>query len=272
MSSPSTLAEQVAELVRREEQVRVRDPEGVHRARVACRRLRAVLPAYRRLLGRDVIEPLREDLRWLGSELGEARDRHVVHEILCQMLAQEPGDLVDDVVVRRVERTYGGAEQVPPALDSERHAALLSALEGLPDVHPEERDLRRRVRKDVERVLSRYDAVATTENRDAALHDVRKAAKRLRYAAEAWRTADGRDARRVAKAAKRLASHLGERQDTVVSRARILDLARAASTAGEPTFTYGRLHAREQQRAEALDAALPEVWRRFTGPATRSTC
>jgi hypothetical protein len=45
---------------------------------------------------------------------------------------------------------------------------------------------------------------------------------------------------------------LGERQDTVVAREHLLALADDAGTAGEPTFTYGLLHARQ----EALQVEL----------------
>jgi CHAD domain-containing protein len=143
---------------------------------------------------------------------------------------------------------------------------------------------RHRVRKEQDRVARRYRAAAGRPGDDVAMHDLRKAAKRLRYTAEAWEADGGSDARQLATAAKRLTQHLGERQDTVVVRTHLLRLAEAAAAEGEPTFTYGRLHAREQARAEALDAVLPALWERFTGsvtgsvtgpvtgPATRSTC
>jgi len=276
MSSSAGLAAQVAKLVGREEQVRRRDPEGVHRARVATRRLRAVLAAYRPVLDREVSDPLREELRWFGNELSGSRDRHVVHQLLTRMLAEEPRGLVAEQVVRRVEREYGGSGPVTGAIDSHRYAALRAALTGLPDVHPDEPVLRRQVCRDVARVVARHDGLAPAVDPDAAMHDVRKAAKRLRYSAEAWQPVGGKNARRTVRAARRLTSHLGERQDTVLVRVHLLGLADEAAAAGEPTFTYGRLHAREQRRAEDLDAALPEVWRRFLGgvtwPGTRSTC
>jgi hypothetical protein len=78
--------------------------------------------------------------------------------------------------------------------------------------------------------------------------------------------------RRLTRAAKDLTSYLGERQDTVASREQIVRLARAALDSDEPTFTYGRLHAREEARAVELDAGLEKEWRRLTGPARRSTC
>ena len=253
------VARQVAALDRDVDAVRRREAEGVHRARIDCRRLRAVLPRG----------PLGDELRWLGDQLSASRDRYVVHQILVRMVVEEPPDLVPGSVARRLERTYGGTRPVPDALDSERFAALRAALGAL---EPQPPVTRQRVRRELDRVVRRHRLVVGRPVDDLAMHDLRKAAKRLRYTAEAWEPDGGRDARRLASAAKRLTQHLGERQDTVVVRAHLLALADAAGAAGEPTFTYGRLHAREQTRAEALDAALPAVWERFTGPATRSTC
>ena len=261
------VARQVAALDRDVAAARRGEPEGVHRARIDCRRLRAVLPRG----------PLAEELRWLGDQLSASRDRYVVHQRLARMVVEEPPGLVPGSVALRLERTYGGTRPVPDALDSPRFTALRATLAGL---EPQPPVTRQRVRTELDRVARRYQATAGRPGDDLAMHDLRKAAKRLRYTAEAWEPDAGEDARRLAAAAKRLTQHLGERQDTVVVRAHLLRLAEAAAAEGEPTFTYGRLHAREQARAEALDAALPAVWERFTGsvtgsvtgPATRSTC
>jgi CHAD domain-containing protein len=263
--SEGYVARQVAALDRDVAAVRRREPEGVHRARIDCRRLRAALAAA----GGEESRGLRDELRWLGDQLSAARDRYVVHQLLVRMVTEEPPGLVPDSVARRLERTYGGTRPVPDAFDSPRFVALRAALGTL---EPDARVTRARVRQELDRVVRRYQAVTERPGDDLAMHDLRKAAKRLRYTAEAWEPDGGGDARRLAAAAKGLTQHLGERQDSVVVRGHLLRLAESAAAEGEPTFTYGRLHAREQARAEALDAALPAVWERFTGPATRSTC
>jgi CHAD domain-containing protein len=249
--------------------VRHGEPDGVHHARIDCRRLRSLLATFRPWFDRDVSDPLRDELRWLAGTLSDARDRHVVRELLLGMLAEEPLELVAGPVASRIRRSL---PELAVEVDHERYAALCARLERLAVESEVDPSVRKRVRKEVKRVRKRYDAAAAAELPDQELHDLRKAAKRLRYAAETWAPAGGKDAKRVRKAARRLASHLGERQDTVVSRAHLVALARDADAAGEPTFTYGRLHERETRRAHDLDAALPEVWDRFIGPATRSTC
>ncbi|MDP3968998.1 MAG: hypothetical protein Q8Q02_12025, partial [Nocardioides sp.] len=52
---------------------------------------------------------------------------------------------------------------------------------------------------------------------------------------------------------------LGEHQDTVVARTVLGEIARHAHQAGEDTFTFGRLHALEEARADTIVTAYPSV-------------
>ena len=45
-----------------------------------------------------------------------------------------------------------------------------------------------------------------------------------------------------------------------MSRQHLEEIAGAAEAAAEGAFTWGRLHAREQGRAERLDRDLDDVW------------
>ena len=64
----------------------------------------------------------------------------------------------------------------------------------------------------------------------------------------------------VARAAKRAQKVLGELQDTLITRELCRRLGVAAAAAGESSFTYGRLHALEQSRAERAEHAF---WKRL---------
>ena len=100
--------------------------------------------------------------------------------------------------------------------------------------------------------------MADAEDRDAELHEVRKDAKRLRYAAEAVHTVWGKDAKRLAKAAKKLTSHLGERQDTVMSRPDLLEIARRGRRRRGELGDLGRpARARGGARRRAGRSELP---------------
>jgi CHAD domain-containing protein len=271
------LIRQVAELKRRDSQMRRRRDEGVHQARVACRRLRSALATYRPLVDREVTDPIRDEIQWLGRALADARDAKVVRERLRALIDAEPDDAVIGPVRRRLDKTFDarartGWAHVEETLSSERYFDLLASLDrliadmpwrekaGLPAVDV----LPTRVHKEWRRMKRRMAAVDDADDRDAELHEVRKDAKRLRYAAEAVHPVWGKDAKKLAKAAKKLTSHLGERQDTVMSRPTLLEIAAAADDEGESSVTWGVLLVREEERAAELDAELPARWKKLS--------
>jgi CHAD domain-containing protein len=271
------LVRQVAELKRCDSQMRRHQDEGVHRARIACRRLRSALATYRPLVDREVTDPLRDEIQWLQRALADARDAVVVRERLRALVDAEPDDAVVGPVGRRLDTTFDdrareGWTLVDETLSSERYFKLLAALDRLiaeppwrdkADL-PAEEVLPARIRKEWRRMKRRMAGVADADDRDAELHEVRKDAKRLRYAAEAVHPVWGKNAKRLAKAAKKLTSHLGERQDTVMSRPGLLEIAASADAAGESSVTWGVLLVREEERAAELDAELPGLWEKVS--------
>ncbi len=110
----------------------------------------------------------------------------------------------------------------------------------------------KRVRK-----AAKNAADAVDEDRDEALHRIRKGAKRLRYTA----AATGAD--KVSGRAKDIQTLLGDHQDSVVSRTHLCQQAEAAHAAGEDTFTYGLLYAQEDELArnahQQLGSALKKL-------------
>lgn len=240
--------------------------DSVHQLRIAARRVRAALTSYREELDGDLRRFVRDELRWLGRELGGARDAQVMRERLDRHLEVLPPDLVRGPVRDRVrhelqEQHAEGCAQAMQALDSGRYFALLDHLDQLVADLPGdgvaaeqtareaaaaavERE-RRRVRK-AAKAVRRADAPPET---DLALHELRKATKRLRYAAESARPVTGKSMRRYAKAVKAVQDRLGEHQDSVVARATLVELSEQARRHGEDGFTYGVLHAGEREQA-----------------------
>jgi CHAD domain-containing protein len=96
--------------------------------------------------------------------------------------------------------------------------------------------------------------------RETALHEVRKAAKRARYAAEAADPVIGKPAKTFGKRMKSVQQLLGEHQDAVIIGAELRQLGLQAHGAGENGFSFGRLHALYQTRAERLRDEYPDVW------------
>ena len=78
-------------LFRHEAGVRIgEDPEAVHQARVATRRLRSTLRTFSGLLEPDWTGPLRDELKWLADLLGQVRDADVLLERFTGHLAALP--------------------------------------------------------------------------------------------------------------------------------------------------------------------------------------
>ena len=183
------LREQVAELVRRDPQVRRDEPDAVHKMRVATRRLRSALHTFRPLLDRERTAPLREELRWLGGSLGAARDAEVLHARLVAQIAEQPADLVlgpvrakvDELLLGRHRRALDGARR---DLDSDRYLTLLDDLDALVDDPPLTPTAGKRATTVLPRLVARADrtltrSVEVAEGTDDAasdhlLHEARK--------------------------------------------------------------------------------------------------
>ncbi|UQX01149.1 CYTH and CHAD domain-containing protein [Streptomyces sp. RerS4] len=278
--------EQVDALIAQDPAVRRDQPDSVHRMRVAARRLRSAFKTYRKVLDREVTDPIGEELRRLGGELGVDRDQEVLHEHFEAAIAELPRTLLAGPVRKRLRtwnktRRSASRRLALAALDNPRHLALLDSLEGLladPPLlsgaaKPAAKGLPKAILRDYGRLAARVDHALSLdpgEARDHALHDARKAAKRARYAAEAAEPALGTSAEELAKAMKSVQNLLGEHQDSVVARTALRDLTHQAHGAGEPSFTWGLLHGREEARAERGERDLPDVWAEASDPALRA--
>jgi hypothetical protein len=58
---------------------------------------------------------------------------------------------------------------------------------------------------------------------------------------------------------------LGLHHDTVMARALLAEFALRSSPAEESGFSYGRLHAREENLAAGAEADFVKAWRKFPG-------
>ncbi|WP_282696795.1 CYTH and CHAD domain-containing protein [Streptomyces sp. CC208A] len=280
------IREQIEALVRLDPAVRRDLPDAVHRMRVACRRLRSAFKTYRTVLDREVTDPIGAELKWLAGELGHARDQEVLDARLRAALDDLPREQLHGPVRGRLRawdraRSAGSRRRALDALDSSRHLALLDALDRLladPPLKPAARKkaakvLPKAVLRDHARLADRIApalALDPGHERDLALHEARKAAKRARYAAEAAAPTLGKPAERLAKKVKAVQTLLGDHQDAVVARAALRDLAAQAEAAGEPSFTWGVLHAKQEEAAAAGERELPEVWERAAAPELRA--
>ncbi|MGW6491646.1 CYTH and CHAD domain-containing protein [Streptomyces sp. NPDC055056] len=263
--------------------VRRERPDSVHRMRTTARRLRGCLRSYRSVLDREATEPLRQDLKWLANELGVERDHEVLRERLTTGVSELPGELVLGPVEARLqtwdaEQRTEARRRTLDTLTSPRYLKLLENLRTLTDAPPLRakaagdpgKVLAKALLKDYDRLAARMEPaldMAPGPQRDAAIHDARKAAKRLRYAAEAARPALGKPAARLGGRAKTVQQVSGAQHDSVVTCDLLRDLAVSAHSAGEPGFTWGLLYGQERASARSRERRLPEAWARVRAAA-----
>ena len=255
--------------------------EGVHDFRVACRRLRSIFAEFRSVLPRVQTDPIRAELQWAGQELSATRDGEVALEHLRGLVKDQPVELVLGPVAARLQQAeiadgVAGEEHARGTLSDPRYLRLVDALQDLlaapplTDVagEPATQVFRDAVQHSGRRLRRAVRAAqnASGPARHLAMHEVRKAAKRVRYTAEVVSPVLGGRAKKLKHRTKWVQTVLGEAQDTVITRGWCTRLGLAAQAAGENSWTYGRLHALEEVRAERAEEAFWVGW-----PATSKT-
>lgn len=259
---------QVGALLSQDPRVRRAEDDAVHQMRVAARRMRSALKAFRSII--TGTEAVQEELRWLGNVLGEARDLEVIRARFDRLLQPLPPELVAGPIQTRLGGDLLGREQesygrIKDVLSGERYYALLDALDVMvaePQLakaagKPAEETLRGVAAKNWRRVTRAYDtaqAIEDLDEREIAMHEVRKSAKRARYTAEAL------GMKKLAKRAENVQEVLGLYQDGVVAQETLVKEAESARQAGEDTFTYGLLVGLERAAAERAHEDFPGVW------------
>jgi CHAD domain-containing protein len=248
------------------------DPEDLHQLRVASRRLRSILRTAEPVLDREWVSQLRDELSWLGQELGEARDLDVLSEHLDAEAARlDQGDrkALKPFFEKLAEARVAARERALEALRSERYFGLLAAIEaaaaGLP---PGGRgSLASAARKEFGRLRKAMKKVEESPG-DETIHRARIKGKRARYAIELVEDELGSSAKGLVTAAKRFQDVAGEHQDAVVAEARIRAFARAARSL-PAALAAGLLVGRQQERRRAASAQLPKAWAKLEQAASR---
>ncbi len=254
---PLALHAQLRELERHDPGVRLGDdPEDLHRFRVATRRTRAIVRAARPVLG-ERLEPLAAELSWLAGLLGPVRDFDVLIDRLRANVADLDADrrAGDELVAILEEQRAHHRDEMLAGLDSPRYLALLDRfardIEGL-SVPDDMHDLAAKAFKR----LRRHARALGIDPDDESVHDLRKAAKKARYAAELVRD---RKVGRYIAALKELQDVVGDHQDAVVAEERLRSIARAKTAVAAGRLIALERERRRQSRASlrpALDAVL----------------
>lgn len=243
-------------------------PDAVHRSRVATRRIRSALATFEPLFDSATVRRLRSELAWHAVELGVPRDAEVLRDSLLGALdsigvaadAPQRGAIID-----RLNGVHATAHaELAETMATERYDRLHDALAGwlaapgvtaaaaapaVPLLH----GLLDRARG---RAAGRYGAALADPADLTGWHEVRKAAKAVRYCADAVVPAFGDRARGHAAAWEAVTDALGELQDSVVAREAFADQAGDPVVDALLAFQVGRGRAELTRGRAALEAAL----------------
>ena len=202
-----------------------RNAAALHQSRVAIRRLRSAFSIFKPMIGNAGAE-LREGFRWLSSELGDARNLDVLLE------RAGPGQLRDRIVVAR-EISY---DRVCEVLASSRVRLLMldfaewAAGDTWAGSFVGNAGREQSARKFAIKALNRFRRKVKKAGRDLAnaddgvRHELRKDAKKLRYAAEFFATlferkGEKRRYKRFVRALQSLQDQLGSLNDLATAPA-----------------------------------------------------
>ena len=266
----AAVATSAARLIARDPAVRIgSDPEGVHQARVATRRLRSDLRTFGAVVDPAWDAALRAELQWLGQLLGAVRDTDVLLERLeARLHTLPPSDLDAGKHLLEWLRDHrnDAREVLLVGMRSERYHALLDRLIAASRHIPPsdaaaalDLELGDLVAKPWKRLRRAVEELGD-DPPDVALHAVRIKAKRCRYAAEAVAPAVGKDAKRFAQAVEGLQEVLGEHQDAVVAGQWLRTHAADGGGRVERAFVAGELSALEDVAARESRGQWPAAW------------
>lgn len=241
------------------------DMDDIHKARVATRRLRSDLKSFEPYCDQFRVEGLRRELAWFGAILGNVRDLDVLGDTLAAKLRSTDSTDSAAALQQRVDRERAQAlAALIDVMGSSRYLGLLADLHRLA-LHPPVRSTKvagGRATKAMKKVTARaFARVATRvdalEDPPAveALHEVRKAAKRARYAAELASASSRGRTDKLAQRLTELQDTLGATQDGVTARSWLAQVSQEASPAEA-------LLASALSDRFAAEIAVPMVWKK----------
>ncbi|MBB5507836.1 CYTH and CHAD domain-containing protein [Paraburkholderia atlantica] len=250
------------------------DPSSVHQMRVGLRRLRSALDLFAKVI--PATPGFDEELRWIASELGAARD----WEVLAGSTLEHAGangntneirpvrEACEQIAINNRQRAAAAVESVRYTRLALQLALWLSRKGWRDEMSDEQRNaigspvkpfaadvLRRRHKK----LIKRGKDLADLD--DHSRHRARIAAKKVRYATEFFASlCPRRVVRHYVEALTALQDDLGWRNDAVVADQLLKSLLTTAPEAASgAAFARGFL----ASRVAADHQTLKKLWKRF---------
>ncbi|MDR5759788.1 CHAD domain-containing protein [Caballeronia sp. LZ035] len=197
------------------------DAEDLHKLRVALRRLRTLLWAYRPILKKDFDDQQRVLLKYLAGAAGNTRDWDILIELVDK---KGSAPLLDAFREQRTATAAKSRDTLSHAkLKQMLHESLSEAnreLNTAPRRTPLTQFARKRVASAQKQLSKRIRLAAKAKGADyTQLHDIRKAGKKVRYLVEFFEPLLGGKQRKTLKGLKRMQKRFGALNDVVASRA-----------------------------------------------------
>ena len=199
------------------------DPEGVHSMRVASRRLRGAVRDFTPYLRKRDLTSIQKQLRSLADALGEVRDQDVGIMALEKIAKHAPADVstaLKEYIDARMEVRERAREELTSVLDKSALEELAASFRDGVDHATTTTDSDITFRKMSQAViLDRLRELEKLSNslfdpfEIEALHEMRIAAKRLRYALELFQQCWGSSLGTYARRCARLQTALGDVHD-----------------------------------------------------------
>jgi CHAD domain-containing protein len=230
----SSLKKNAATLTSASHRAKRGEVRGIHRLRVATRRLREALPASAELAAIEDLDSdeIVRDLRRVTKALGPVRELDVARAVLAEMAESEgwPASVVarvDEYCERLRDRALENAAEAIDGFDARSVRKNLEALLTKLDQPSRDSSIGTR-RRQAARILSDRIDEAGTLYAPPALHEIRIAAKKLRYVLELAGEPSPGALRRL----RALQSGLGRLHDAQVLQHRIQELAATSGDRG----------------------------------------
>ncbi len=268
----AALARGVQRIVLNDARTRLGEVEPLHQMRVGTRRLRSDLRTFRDLIDADWGRTTRDELKWLGSALGDVRDL----DVMLARLRADAEDLeprLDGLFEELEARREVARERLLGVLRSPRYVSLLDRLVEAAGAPPltaaadrPARDALPPLARRAWRKVARAGRKLQDASPDEAFHDVRKRSKQARYAAEAVAPAlgarSGGRAKAFASRAAGVQDVLGVLQDAVVAEQTIEQFVGEDPRPGDVNFAAGRLLERQHVGRTQARKDFAAAWRK----------
>ena len=236
------------------------DAETLHQMRVGVRRLRSALKLFEPLA--PCPPALAQDIRWLGAELGAARDWDVMLTSTLARVQASPGGKhgIMDLQALALQTARAKRHEAAQALLSPRYTHLMLTLgswmlQAAPGLEGKAAKFSRTILQQLHKTLLKR-ANRMDDSDAAGVHRTRIAAKRARYALEFFHSLyRAKGAREYLKTLAATQDELGQHNDLVVAERLLQELAEQHPQAeGAIHFARGYLLAQQAMQPADLDA------------------